>query len=103
VGITILLWGNAPDIVLISALIDESSEAIPDYQFQANIVGWYKDRSRGPIIIAQKIQNPNTEVSFKGLSLELIDWGSLGVVYLGSDDDRIIRFSKMLNIPANEH
>lgn len=93
VGITIVLIGEEPNTLLASAMIDDSSELLSNYECEIDVIGWTQGEKR-PFFLPIKLRNPFTEVPIS--DIPNLAWDSLGIVYQGPDDERRIRKQVML-------
>ncbi len=93
VGITIVLIGEEPNTLLASAMIDDSSESLSNYQCEIDVIGWTQGE-KNPFFFPIKLRNPFTEVPIS--DIPNVAWDSLDIVYQGPDDERRIREQVML-------
>lgn len=101
VGLTILLASDRSNMLSLSALIDNSTEAVPRYAFKGTLVQMIVgDPKSGQGSVSQTVadgwfKNPAAEVSLTDVKVDPKFWQSLYFIYEEPGDSRCVRTQKM--------
>lgn len=105
VGLTVLLTADRPDVLHVSALIDDSTAALPMYAFKGTLVNMIvDDRAEGRGSVSEMVadsawfRNPMAEVPLPGVKTDPKFWNNLYFIYEGPGDSRLVRTKKMFTL-----